>query len=101
MQACIRPPPGLTSAQCCLMSALQALAVATTFSKAFLQFVKSSPKCSLRQSLTLSWPAHLALTSAIHAFATVPCSARAAEYETNENEIDNMVRSINIDTGAV
>src|SRR5271169_1961100 len=84
MQACIRPPPSLTPSQCCLMSVLQALAIATTFSKAVLQFVKSSPKCSLRQSLTLSWPAHFALMSATHALATgFPCSAPIAEYETD------------------
>ena len=33
MQARIRPPPSLTPSQCCLMSVLQALAIATTFSK--------------------------------------------------------------------
>src|SRR6478672_12733624 len=97
MQACIRPPPSLTSGHCCLMSVLQALAIATTFSKAVLQFVKSSPKCSLRQSLTLSWPAHFALMSATHALATgFPRSAPIAEYET-----DNRVRARNTATDAL
>src|SRR4029077_15941899 len=92
MQACTRPPPSLTSGHCFLMSVLQALAIATTFSKAALQFAKSSPKCSIRQSLTLSWPAHFDLMSATHALTTgFTCSARIAEYET-----DNRVSAKNI-----
>src|SRR6478672_11536834 len=92
MQACTRPPPSFTPGHCFLMSVLQSLAIATTFSKAALQFAKSSPKCVTRQSLTLSWPAHFALMSATHALATgFPCSAPIAEYET-----DNRVSARNI-----
>jgi hypothetical protein len=39
--------------------------------------------------------------SVTHALATDPCSARTAEYETNENETDNMVSSRNIDIDAL
>jgi hypothetical protein len=39
--------------------------------------------------------------SVTHALATDACSARTAEYETNENETDNMVSSRNIDIDAL
>jgi hypothetical protein len=41
---------------------------------------KEFAEMSMRQSLTLSWPAHFALMSATHALATgFACSARTAE----------------------
>jgi hypothetical protein len=45
-------------------------------------------------------PPHFSLMSVAHALATDACSARTAEYETNENETDNMVSSRNIDIDA-
>ena len=72
---------------------------------AALQFARSSPKCCLIQSLMrpspVCSPPHFSLMSATHALATDACSAPTAEYETNENETDNMVSSRNIDIDAL
>jgi hypothetical protein len=56
MQASIRPPPGFTSAQTFLTSALHAFEIAAAFTRTAWQGAETSLKCDLIHALTRPSP---------------------------------------------